>query len=431
MTNNSDFVKNDKKVINGWAFFDWANSAFALVITVAIFPIYFAGVTDEVVPIFGVDVLSESLFAYSLSAAYLIIALFSPLLSGIADYGGKKKFFLRFFTILGSISCFLLFFFKGMDQVYFGTIVFIFGIIGFAGGFVFYNSYLPEIVTEDLYDSVSAKGFAFGFIGSMILLVLNLVIINNPGWFGLPENSTLPARIAFVMVGLWWIGFSIIPFKRLPKDKKIPLQGNIFSKGMEELRKVWKALKHQFNTKTFLLSFFFYSAGVQTVLYLASTFAEKELMFEPSQLIVIILLLQVVGIIGAFSFAKLSEARGNKFSLIVMLVLWLIICVVGFFLTSKLQFYFVAAAVGMAMGGTQSLSRATYSKIIPDGTVDLTSYFSFYDVLEKVSTALGTFIFGFVTQVTNDMRTSLLVLALFFLLGILSLGLVKVEHAKG
>ena len=430
MTDQEKFPLNDKRVINGWAFFDWANSAFALVITVAIFPIYFASVTDDVIDFFGLSIPNSALFAYALSAAYLIIALFSPLLSGIADYGGKKKFFLKSFTILGALSCITLFFFEGMNQIYLGTFAFVFGMIGFAGGFVFYNSYLPEIATEDKYDMVSAKGFALGFLGSMILLIINLVIINNPGWFGIPEGSTLPARIAFVMVGVWWLGFSLIPFSRLPPDPEDKPQGKLFRKGMEELRKVWSSVKGQFNTKSFLISFFFYSAGVQTVLYLASTFAEKELAFEPSELIMIILLLQLVGIIGAFLFAKVSDWRGNKFSLILMLIIWLSICVGAYFLTSQFHFYIIACAVGMTMGGTQSLSRSTYSKLIPDDTVDLTSYFSFYDVLEKVATVLGTFIFGFVTQITSSMRNSILILAVFFLIGILVLSLVKIERPQ-
>lgn len=430
MASKDQIQLNDKRVIQGWTFFDWANSAFALVITVAIFPIYFANITDETVNIFGIEMPNGSLFAYSLSIAYLIIAFFSPLLSGIADYGGKKKFFLKFFTYLGVVSCLVLFFFDGMGTLYLGTIAFIFGLIGFAGGFVFYNSYLPEIATEDQYDIISARGFSMGFIGSMILLGLNLIVINNPTWFGFDVNSTLPVRLSFLSVAAWWFGFSMIPFKRLPDDPKGMPQQDLLNKGAQELRKVMKSLKHQFNTKAFLISFFFYSAGVQTVLYLASTFAEKELAFETSQLILIILLLQVVGIFGALSFAKLSDKKGNRFSLFVILIIWLGICVFGYFLSNQTQFYIIAAAVGVAMGGTQSLSRATYAKIIPKGTNDITSYFSFYDVLEKVSTVLGTFIFGIVTQITNSMRISLLVLAIFFIVGIVVLSFVKIQHAK-
>lgn len=421
---------NDKRIISGWTFFDWANSSFALVITVAIFPIYFIGVTDDYINIFNYQVSNSALYAFMLSAAYLIIAAFSPLLSGIADYGKKKKFFLMSFTVLGGVACLSLFFFKGMENLLMGSIAFMLGIIGFAGGYVFYNSYLPEIVTEDRYDVVSARGFAMGFIGSVILLVLCLYVIQNPGTFGFAEDSSVPVRLSFVFVGLWWLGFSIIPFRRLPKDQGgVPMK-SLRKKGAEELRKVWRSLKHQGNTKKFLFSFFCYSAGVQTVLYLASTFAEKELKFDTSELILIILILQIVAIIGAYLFAGISKIKGNKFSLMAMLLIWVGICIYGYFIESQFQFYIVASSVGMVMGGTQSLSRSTYSKIIPADTVDTTSYFSFYDVLEKVATVFGTFSFAVIEQLTGDMRTGVLLMALFFIFGILILLGVSIRHAK-
>ncbi len=432
MQETKEFRLNDKRVITGWIFFDWANSAFALVITVAIFPIYFEAVTDDTIRFLGMSIDDGTWFAYSLSLAYLIIAAFSPWLSGIADYGGKKLFFLKFFTYLGAISCLCLFFFNGMAQVGIATIAFVLGMIGFAGGFVFYNSYLPEIVTEDKYDIVSARGFSMGFLGSMILLVACLLIIMFPTQLGFQEDSTLPSRISFLLVGLWWLGFSFIPFTRLPPDPPNAPQKQLFKKGWEELTKVWKSVKQQSNTKLFLFSFFCYSAGVQTVLYLASTFAanDKSIEFAEFELIAIILLLQLVGIVGAFFFAKLSDWRGNKFSLISMLLIWLAVCVAGYLMSSKLEFYIIASAIGMAMGGTQSLSRSTYSKIIPSNTEDTTSYFSFYDVLEKVATVLGTAIFGVVNQLTGSMRMSLLALATFFLAGILIMSRVKIKHAR-
>ncbi len=426
----SKTLLNDKKTINAWAFFDWANSSYALVITVAIFPAYFVSVTDDFIPIFGMDISNSSLYAFAISFAYIIIAAFSPLLSGIADYGGKKKFFLKMFTTIGAIACISLFFFKGTEQLGLGTLGFILATIGFAGALVFYNAYLPEIVTEDRYDRVSAKGFAFGYIGSVILLVLNLVVIMKPTLFGIPEESSLAIRIAFIMVGLWWIGFAQIPFKRLPDDPKDKPKMNLLTKGSEELVKVWKALKHQRHTKSFLISFFCYSAGVQTVLFLASTFAEKELRFSTSELITVILLLQIVAIGGAYFFAKVSDWKGNKFSLIAMLLIWIAICFVAYFVENKGQFYGIAAAVGLVMGGIQSLSRSTYSKLIPNKTEDNTSYFSFYDVLEKVAIVLGTFSFGFIELLTGGMRNSILALGIFFIIGLVILSTVKIQHGK-
>ncbi|HKK78497.1 MAG TPA: MFS transporter, partial [Phaeodactylibacter sp.] len=369
----------------------------------------------------------SALYAYAISFSYFLIAVLSPILSGIADYGGRRKFFLQAFTVMGSLACLTLFFFKGMEQVTLGTISFMVAMIGFAGGLVFYNAFLPVIVTEDRYDRVSAKGFAFGYIGSVILLVFNLVMIQFYDTFGFP-NEGVATRFAFLTVGLWWIGFALIPFKRLPSDARQKAKPDMIKKGFQELQKVWQAVRFQPNTRSFLLSFFAYSAGVQTVLFLAATFAEKELNFETVELIAIILLLQIVAIAGAYIFAWVSEWKGNKISLISMLLIWMSICTIGYFVQAKVQFYVLAATVGLVMGGIQSMSRSTYSKLIPEGTKDPTSYFSFYDVLEKVAIILGTFTFGAINQVTGSMRLSLLVLGGFFLIGLLLLMRVKVER---
>lgn len=424
---STGFPINDKRIINGWAIFDWANSAFALVITAAIFPAYYVAVTDEVINVMGVEMSNSSLYTFAISASYFIIALFSPLLSGIADYGGRRKFFLKFFTILGSLSCLSLFFFKGMDQLELGTIGFMLAMIGFAGGLVFYNAFLPVIVTEDLYDRVSARGFSLGYIGSVILLVINLTMLQFWETIGFPDQGTA-TRYAFLSVGLWWIGFAIIPFRRLPSDARQKASPEMLRRGFQELKKVWEVVKKEKHIRFFLFSFFFYSAGVQTVLFLASTFASKELEFGTAELIIIILLLQIVAILGAYSFARLSEWKGNKASLISMLLIWISICVLGYLVQEKAQFYAIAAAVGLVMGGIQSLSRSTYSKLIPENSDDTTSYFSFYDVLEKVAIIIGTFTFGFMEQVTGSMRLSMLVLSGFFLIGLLLLLKVRIQR---
>ncbi len=443
MGSASTIKVNDKRTINAWAMFDWANSSYALVITTAIFPIYFNATVGDTVDILGFTFENTALFSFSIAAAYLIISLMLPVLSGIADYGGKRLSFMKFFTIMGSLACISLFAFKddSVRSLYIGLIGFMLAIIGFAGSQVFYNSFLPIIVTEDRYDRVSAKGFTFGYIGSVILLIMNLVMIERPHWFMLDDwaanlgyedlvvgGKTLATRIAFVMVGLWWLGFAQIPFRRLPKDEKTPLEPSIVSKGMAELRKVWQQVQQLTNTKRFLYSFFFYTAGAQTVIMLASTFATDVLNFETGELIVVILILQLVGAIGAFLFAKISEWRGNKISIMIQLFIWTIVCVVAYFVTEKWQFYIIAAAVGLVMGGIQSMSRSTYSKLIPEDTDDTTSFFSFYDVLEKVSIVLGTFSFGFINQITGGMRNSILALIVFFVLGIVILSRVTIQE---
>lgn len=432
---------NDKKTITAWAFFDWANSAYALTITVAIFPGYYTAVTLDQVNILGMQISNSALYAFAISAAYLILTICSPILSGIADYGGKRMTFMRFFTILGSLSCIGLIFFEGMSadlpasdaynvtQVAIGTVCFMLGTIGFAGGLVFYNSYLPLIASEDQYDRVSAKGMSYGYIGSLTLLVTNLLIIQKPEWFGLENSGTWIYRIAFLMVGLWWLGFAIIPFKRLPKDNPEKSQENLLGKGFEELKKVWQVIKQDRNVKSFLLSFFCYSVGVQTILFLAAVFAEKELGFDQTSLILVVLLLQFLAIVGALLFAKVSERKGNKFSLITMLFIWIGICLAAYAVDQSWQFYLVAGLVGLVMGGVQSMSRSTYSKFLPENTPDTTSYFSFYDILEKIAIVSGTFIFGLTDQLVG-MRNSVLVLTLFFVVGIFALWKVKVKAIK-
>lgn len=421
---------NDKRIINGWAFFDWANSAFALVITAAIFPAYFIGVTTDQIHFLGRTFNNDALYSYSISAAYIIIAILAPILSGIADYGGRKMYFMRMFTTLGASACIALFWFEGDAQVAIGTFGFILGMVGFAGGQVFYNSYLPQIVSEDKYDSVSAKGFTYGYIGSVILLVINLITIQKPELFGL-KDGVIASRWSFIAVGLWWIGFSMIPFRRLPKD--VPKKGHdkqLVRKGFQELFKVWHYIKDQKNIKGFLLSFFFYSAGVQTVLYLAGAFAEKELNFETSELIILILILQIVAIGGAWIFSKISDFKGNKIALISMLIIWTLICVIAYTVQEKIHFYLLGIAVGMVMGGIQSLSRSTYSKLLPDKTEDTASFFSFYEAMEKIAIIVGTLSFGLISEITGSMKMSILTLGAFFLLGLIALLPVKIKTSQ-
>lgn len=427
-------MKNNKRVVTGWAFFDWANSAYALVISAAIFPGYYTANTDAIVDIAGWKVSNSSLYSYAIAVAYLMIAVSSPALSGIADYGGIRKKFMRFFTVLGASACIALFWFKGMDTLWVGLLGFIFATAGFAGGLVFYNSYLPVIASADQYDKVSAKGFIYGYVGSIILLVINLVIILNPSWFGLPEGASgakFAAQIAFVMVGLWWIGFSQIPFKRLPADRDSGETTEVLiHKGWLEIKNVWTEIKATSSLRFFLYSFLLYNAGVQTVLFMASIFAAKVLNFETSELILLILILQLVAALGANIFAKVSEIRGNKFALNFMLCCWVVICIGAYVITDKTSFYLLASLVGLVMGGIQSLSRSTYAKLIPEGAYNTTSYFSFMDVMDKISVVVGTFAFGFVEQITGSIRNSALSLSVFFIVGMFLLTKVQLVRNR-
>ena len=427
-TNTPSIPINNRRIINAWAMFDWANSSYALVIAVAIFPLYFNTILPEgTFPFLGIEVTKTSLFSYSLTLAYILIAISLPLLSGIADYGGKKMTFMKIFTTVGALACIALWWFTS-STIALGVFGFILAVMGFAGGQVFYNSFLPLIATEDQYDRVSARGFAFGYIGSIILLILNLLMIQKYEWFGFPDSG-VATRATFITVGIWWIGFAQITFSRLPNDAKGKITSQLMKKGYQELKKVWHAVKQQGNLKRFLFSFFFYSAGVQTILYLASTFATDELDFAATDLIILILLLQIVAIGGAYLFSFISKWKGNKIAIIIMLLIWILLCVMAYMVQQKLHFYVIAAMVGLVMGGIQSLSRSTYSKLIPEGTQDTASYFSFFDVLEKVAIVLGTFSFGFIDQMLGGMRNSILALIVYFLIGLAILLSVRMKSA--
>lgn len=420
---------NNPRIVRGWAFFDWANSAYALVITVAIFPAYFISHTTENIPVFGWELSNSALFSYIISFTYLLIALALPLLSGLADYSGRRMFFLKIFTTIGSIACMSLYFFTGMETLSIGLLSFILAIIGFDGGKVFYNSYLPVISSEDKYDKVSAMGFAYGYIGSVLLLLLNLAMIMKPGLFGIPD-SDLAVRISFILVGIWWIGFAQIPFKRLPADQRKPVK-DFFRVGFREISQAYNSIKPKVNVRLFLWSFFFYSAGVQTVLYLASTFAEKELNFGTTGLIVIVLILQIVAVGGAYLFAWVSSRLGNKPAISAMLVIWIVICILAYFVQGQVQFYILASLVGLVMGGIQSMSRSTYSKLLSGSDkTQLNSFFSFYEVLEKLAIVFGTFSFGLIDQLSGGMRNSVLILGVYFIIGLAILARVNSPKLK-
>jgi UMF1 family MFS transporter len=426
--------KNDKRIINAWCMYDWANSVYSLVITTTIFPIYYnaatkAAFSSEIVDFFGLEITNTVLYSYSLSFSFLIVVILSPLLAGIADYGGKRKFFMKTFAYMGGLSCIMLFFFIG-DNVEWGIIFSILASAGFAGSLVFYNSYLPVIATPDKFDMVSARGFSLGYLGSVLLLVVNLAMITFPDTFHLSSDA-MASRVSFLMVGVWWIGFSQITFYFLPKDTRQPggIQ-SLVSRGYEEIKKVFIDLKKQVNLSGFLIAFFFYNMGVQTVIYLAALFGDVELGLSANSLILTIIIIQVVAIAGSYFFAKISQWKGNKYSLMLMVVIWMMICVYAYFMHSALQFYVLGFVVGMVLGGIQSLSRASYSKLIPQNTSDTTSYFSFYDVIEKLSIVLGTFAYGFIEQLTGSMRSSTLALASIFVVGLIFLALIKIPTTE-
>ena len=409
-----------KKVINGWAMYDWANSVYNLVITTTFFPAYYAFVTNtskfpDGISFLGRHFVNTELKDYVLAFGFLVIAMLSPILSSIADYKGNKKNFMRFFCYMGAVSCSLLYFFDE-HHVTLGLMCFMFAGIGFYGSQVFYNSYLPEIAAEKDRDRISARGYSFGYIGSVIMQMIGFALV-----LAMPD-SQVPLQITFLLVGIWWVAFAQITFTRLPISPKTERKSkkNALINGFQELKIVWQQVKQMPALKRFLTAFFFYSMGVQTVMLVAIDFGIKELKLENSKLIITAVIIQVVAIAGAIGMSRLSALYGNIKVLSLTVCLWIAVCIAGFFMQTEIHFYIIASLVGLVMGGIQSLSRSTYSKLMPE-TKDTASFFSFYDVTEKLAIVIGLFCFGFIEGLTKNMRNSILALVVFFVLGLLFL----------
>jgi len=421
--------KGDPKVIRAWVMYDWSNSVYQLTIASAIFPIYYNTVTrhgtDFMVSFFGYKVVNTALYSWTIAAAYLLVAIGSPLFSSMADYTGRRKGFMRAFTIIGAAGCGMLFFFDA-NHIELGVIAFGLGTLGYGGSIVFYNSFLPVIAEPEDQDRISARGYSMGYLGGVILLLFNLLMIMKPELFGFDKQSDMPARISFLSVFIWWIGFSTITFKYLPKyvfSKRTP-GGRILTNGYRELQTVFNEIKKSFRLSVFLTAFFFLMMGMLTTMFMAATYGEKELGLNESVLIPTILMIQLVAMFGAWFFARLSEKIGNLKALIISVIIWIIICIYAFTIKGAAGFIIAAVFIGVVMGGSQSLARSTYSKMLPE-TTDHTSYFSFYDVMEKLATVAGTFSFGIIEVLTGSMRFSVLTIALFFVIGLFFLLLLQ------
>jgi UMF1 family MFS transporter len=442
-------IVGNKKIINAWAFYDWANSAYPLVITTAVFPIYYSNITandnENLLYFFGFYFTNTALYSYILSFSFLLVAAISPILSGIADYSGKKLFFMKIFCYIGAFSSCLLYFFDA-DRLGLSFIPVIGASVGFWGSLVFYNAFLPEIAERKEHDYVSAKGYSLGYLGSSLLLITCLIFIMMPSLlFDVSAKANelmaldsslhlddamesasgfytgLITRFSFVAVGIWWFGFAQLTFKYLPNNiyNRKP-SGNIFWKGYQEIKKVWFELNETPRLKIYLLSFFIYSMGVQTVILMATLFGEAEVHMGTAELITTVLIIQFVAIGGSYLFSFLSAKLGNMKALGIALIIWIMVCVSAYFVYNAVEFYALAFVVGLIMGGIQSLSRSTYSKLLPE-TVDHASYFSFYDVCEKLGIVIGTLAYGSIIDLTGSMRNSIIALCAFFILGFIVL----------
>ena len=434
MTKNR-YKKGDKKLLDAWVIYDWANSAYPLVISSAVFPIYYGALffDDLYIELLGFNFKNTALISFLTAFAFVILSFITPLLSGIADYMGNKKTFLKIFCYVGSFSCIGLYWFD-LSNIYFGLFFYFMALISFWASLVFYNSYLPDIAFKHQQDYISAKGYALGYFGSVLLLIFDLAMVMYPENFGISgENPELKAmRYSFITVGIWWMSFSQYTFYFLPdQNERKKIIKDVVWNGFKELVEVWNELKKIIIIKKYLIAFFIYSSALQTVLLIAAYFGEQEINWPKDEktigLIVSILLIQLIAMFGAIMTSKLSEKFGNIHTLILLNIIWALLCIGGYFITEPIEFYIAAAFVGLIMGGIQALSRSTFSKMIPE-TDNTTSYFSFYDVSQKVSVVFGMTLFAFVDQITGSMRTSILVFVFIFLIGALLLKRIKIKN---
>ena len=439
--NKRIYSKGDKKILKAWAFYDWANSVYPLVIGTAVFPIFYGElfVESDYIDFLGINYKNTALIQHITSLVFLLLALLIPILSGIADFIGNKKNFMKFFCYLGSASCIGLYFFD-LENIYLGLSFYFLALFSFWASLVFYNSYLPDIAFPKQQDRISALGFSYGYVGSVLLLVFNLIMIMFPEFFGLSnsngEGSIQAMRISFLLVGLWWAGFSQYTFLYLPQNlndvnKKDLLKNSVIFSGFLELKEVWKILIKDISVKKFLIAFFTFSCALQTIILIATYFGEQEILWGENEkflgLILSMLIIQLIAIFGAWLTARVSEKIGNIRTLIILNLIWFILCLVAYFVKYPIEFYIIAGFVGMVMGGTQALSRSTYSKLIPN-TENTCSYFSFYQMSMIVSVVLGTFMSGVVDQLTGSIRNSIMIFAIVFILGALLLRGIKMKN---
>ncbi|MBE8724836.1 MFS transporter [Flavobacterium hungaricum] len=423
--------KGDKKLLNAWAFYDWANSVYTLTIASAVFPIFYEALfsdRDHYIDVFGLHLKNSALISFITAFAFMVVSFISPLLSGIADYVGNKKSFMKFFCYVGALSCMGLYWFN-LENIYVGLFLYFLGLLGYWGSLVFYNSYLPDIAFEEQQDRISAKGYSLGYIGSVILLIINLAMIMKPKIFGISgtegEAAMKAMRYSFVMVGVWWILFSQYTYYYLPKGSKETgqkLTKNVVFNGFKELKKVWATLQNIVPLKRYLGGFFVSSMAVQTVMLVATYFGAQEIQWSSKEestigLIICILIIQLVAVVGAVLTSRASEKFGNVPTLIFINGIWAVFCALAFFITLPIHFYVMATVAGFVMGGIQALSRSTYSKLLPE-TEDTASFFSFYDVAEKVGIVIGMCVYGIIDQITGSPRAAIVILGIFFITAI-------------
>lgn len=409
------------KAVRAWLLYDWANSAFATTMIAAVLPIFYLEVAAA-----DLDPnLASSYWGLTQTASMLLVAVAAPVLGAIADYAGRKAYFLRLFSWLGILAS-LLFVFVNRGDYILASLLFILGAVGYTGGNSFYDAMLPEVEPDPARrDFISSKGFAYGYIGGGLLLILNLAMIQAPGLFGLPD-SLAGTHAAFATVAVWWFLFSL-PLFRHYRDNRLKTQGGIRHYTAIGLSRTWATLKRlprYPELLKYLLAYWFFNDGINTIITMATSYG-KTIGIGTSHLITALVITQFVGIPFTLLFGKIAERLGSKPSLYLSLGIYLLIVILGYFMTSAAHFYLLAGMVGFAQGGSQAVARSLFSRLIPaDQTAE---FYGFLSVSSKFSSMVGPAVFGLVGILTGSVRLAILTLAFFFIAGMLLLRTVDLE----
>jgi len=451
-------MMSNKREIFGWAMYDWANSAFSTtVVTVFLGPYlaslatasaqaqYLAARGSAWTPEAGLPLLAylgnfpiapDSFFPYCVSLSVLLQVLFLPVLGAIADYSQRRKQLMQFFATLGGVSATLLFFVQG-DLWWLGGLFFIVANLAFGASMVFYNSYLPDIAPEEERDRVSSYGWAMGYIGGGLLLLLNLVFYQFRESLGVPTG--LAVRINLASSGLWWLGFSLFTWTRLQSrhsHRELPAGENYISIGFRQLSSTLREIGHYPETLKYLLAYFLYNDGIQTILSVSATFAAAPVInggvgMETGTLTMAILMIQFVAFLGALLWGKLAQKVGAKRAILISLVIWAGVTIYAYGgmkgENRVAEFFVLGGFIAIVMGGSQAISRSLFAQMIPSGRE--AEFYSFYEVSERGTSWMGPLLFGLMNQIFGNLRIAILSLIFFFVMGLILLPRVNVEKA--
>jgi len=407
---------DDKKQINAWVMYDWANSAFATTIMAAVMPIYFISVAGG----------TDGSWSFTQTAAAIVVALLSPLLGAIADHAGRKKTFLRVFTVIGasaSVAMALI----GPGGMWLAVVLVVIGMVGFGAGNTFYDALLSDVTSPAQRERVSARGYAMGYLGGGVLLAVNLGLILGWETIGLPD-STAASQISFVTVGVWWFVFSLPLFRRV-QETRLATEGTAVAHiktGARRLKETFRRIKRYPELMKFMLAYWFFFDGINTIIVMAASYG-TTIGIESTHLIAALLITQFVGFPASLLFGKLADKLGSKKMLYSSLVIYLIIVLLGYFMTSALHFYLLACMVGLVQGGSQATSRSIFSKMIPPGRN--AEFFGFLSFTSRFFSFGGPLVFGIVKLLSDSSRSALLAVAFFFVAGLILLTFV--DLAKG